>query len=251
MATQAVTPALDDAARRELAAALAALHRRDGLVVRGADLLGRIGARLLHPFGNAASHPILTSIAETALERAYDVAILGLNAPAAQGGAGMRLVAASGFAGGFAGPVGFVPDALFTTLMIMREVARAARDAGEDLATESARAACIHVFSLREGDEAGYLSARFALQGTAARTLLAGVAARWGMVLGEKFAAGAVPLLGGAAGAALNTAFLAHYRRLARAHFAIRRLERQFGHAAIQAAAPELRPVEDARFFEN
>ncbi len=89
------------------------------------------------------------------------------------------------------------------------------------------------------------------LQGTAARTLLARVAARWGLVLGEKFAAQAVPLLGAAAGAALNTAFLAHYRRLARAHFSIRRLERQYGHAAIHAAAPELRPVEDARFFED
>jgi len=49
----------------------------------------------------------------------------------------------------------------------------------------------------------------------------------------------------------LNTAFLTHYRRLARAHFSIRRLERKFGPAAIQAAAPELRPVDDARFFEG
>ncbi len=246
-----MTPALNDAARRELAAALADLHRRDGLVVRAADLLGRAGTRMLHPFGIAPDHPILTTIAQAALERAYDIAILGLDLPIARTGASLPLVAASGIAGGFAGPAGFVPDALFTTLMIMREVARAARDAGEDLSTETGRAACIHIFSLRTGDEAGYFSARFMLQGTAARTLLARVAARWGLVLGEKFAAQAVPLLGAAAGAALNTAFLAHYRRLARAHFSIRRLERQYGHAAIHAAAPELRPVEDARFFED
>jgi len=247
-----VTAALDQASRAELAAALAALHRRDGLVVRTADMMGRVGMRLLHPIGLVRDNKLLTTIAETALERAYDVAILGLNQqlPAAPG-AGMRLVAASGAMGGFAGPVGFLPDALFTTLLIMREIARAARDAGEDLSTEVGRAACVHVFTLREGDEAGYLSARFALQGTAARTLLAGVAARWGTVLGEKFAAQAVPLLGAVAGATLNTSFLAHYRRLARAHFTIRRLERIFGPAAIQAAAPELRPIDDARFFED
>jgi hypothetical protein len=246
-----VTPALDKASRDELAASLAALHRRDGLVVRSADLLGRIGMRLLHPIGLVRDNKVLTAIAETALERAYDIAILGLKQPASGPGAGMRLVAASGAIGGFAGPVGFLPDALLTTLLIMREIARAARDAGEDLSTEAGRAARVHVFTLREGDEAGYLSARFALQGTAARTLLAGVAARWGTVLGEKFAAQAVPLLGAVAGATLNTAFLAHYRRLARAHFSIRRLERKFGPAAIQAAAPELRPVDDARFFEG
>jgi EcsC protein family len=246
-----VTPSLDKASRDELAAARAALHGRDGLVVRSADLLGRIGMRLLHPIGLVRDNKVLTAIAETALERAYDIAILGLKQPASGPGAGMRLVAASGAIGGFVGPVGFLPDALLTTLLIMREIARAARDAGEDLSTEAGRAACVHVFTLREGDEAGYLSARFALQGTAARTLLAGVAARWGTVLGEKFAAQAVPLLGAIAGATLNTAFLTHYRRLARAHFSIRRLERKFGPAAIQAAAPELRPVDDARFFEG
>jgi hypothetical protein len=251
MATPTMIPALDDAGRRELAAALAALHRRDGLVVRAADLLGLVGTRMLHPFGITRDHPVLTTIAKAALERAYDIAILGIDMPIARAAPSLPFVAASGIAGGFAGPAGFVPDALFTTLMIMREIARTARDAGEDLSTEAGRAACIHVFSLREGDEAGYLSARFALQGTAARTLLAGVAARWGMVLGEKFAAQALPLLGAAAGAALNTAFLTHYRRLARAHFSIRRLERKYGPAAIQAAAPELRPVDDARFFDG
>ncbi len=245
-----MTQGLDETARAELAAALAALRRKNGLVVRAADLLGRAGISLLGPFGVPANHPLLTSIAQSALDRAYDVAILGIDLPAPNR-ASFPLVAASGIAGGLAGAAGFVPDALFTTLMIMRDIACIARDSGEDLSKESGRAACVQVFSLRGGDEAGYLSARFVLQGTAARGLLAQVAARWGLVLGEKFAAQAVPILGAAAGAALNGAFLAHYRGLAKAHFTIRRLERTYGPAAIRAVAPELAPQTDAKFMED
>jgi hypothetical protein len=245
-------PPLDIDARRELAAALAALHQQNGFVVRAADLLGRTfgyaGQAILRRFGLHADHPALTAIAEKALTRAYDVAILGINLPGPQRRAGIPLAAASGIAGGLAGPLGFLPDATFTTLLIMREIATIARAEGEDLTTEAGRAACVQVFSLRSGDEAGYFSARLMLQGTAARGLLASVAARWGAVLGEKFAAQAVPLAGAAAGATLNTAFLDHYRRLARAHFTIRRLERTYGEAAVRAVAPELAPVVDARF---
>ena len=93
-----MTPALDEAGRRELAAALAALHRRDGLVVRAADLLGRIGTRMLHPFGITKDHPVLTTIAEAALERAYDVAILGLDMPIARTAPSLPFAAASGSA---------------------------------------------------------------------------------------------------------------------------------------------------------
>jgi hypothetical protein len=87
------------------------------------------------------------------------------------------------------------------------------------------------------------------LEGSAARAMLSGVAVRWGSVLGEKFAAQAVPLAGAAAAVALNTAFLEHYRRLARAHFTIRRLERSHGRERVRAAAGIVEnPEEDAPF---
>ena len=157
--------------------------------------------------------------------------------PGASKNGSRSLVAFSGLLGGFAGIAGFLPDAVFTTLVIMREIARIAREEGEDLTTEEGRASCVRVFSLGTGDEAGYLSARFMLQGTAARAMLSGVAARWGVMLGEKFAAQAVPLAGAAAAVTLNTAFLEHYRRLARAHFTVRRIERAFGRERVRAAA--------------
>jgi hypothetical protein len=250
MVASAALP-LDDAAQAELAAARSALHNPGSLVVRAADMLGRTaggaGARLLGNFMPNMDSKFLTEIAQKALTRAYDVVVLGLSVPGPPPRASAPLVAASGFGFGLAGFVGFLPDATFTTMMILREVVRIAQESGEDLSTEDARAACLAVFSLRAGDEAGYFSSRFVLEGTAARGLLARAATVWGVVLGDKFAAQAVPLAGALAGAALNAAFLDHYRRLARAHFTIRRLRRVYGDAAVDAVPH----VEDETFMEH
>ena len=70
------------------------------------------------------------------------------------------------------------------------------------------------------------------------------------MVLGEKFSAQAVPLAGAVAGAALNAAFLDHYRNLATAHFTIRRLERAYGRDTVRlAAGASLNRVRDEPFM--
>jgi hypothetical protein len=246
------TAELDPRTQMELDAAVAELRRGGSTIVRLADLLGRFlgraGDSMLRRVGLSTSHPAFTPLAQIALDRAYDAAILGIDMPGSQR-ASLPAVALSGFLGGFAGLAGFLPDAVFTTLVIMRDIARIAREEGEDLATEEGRAACVRVFSLGVGDEAGYISARLMLQGTAARAMLSRVAVRWGSVLGEKFAAQAVPLAGAAAAVALNTAFLEHYRRLARAHFTIRRLERSHGRERVRNAAGLVEnPEEDAPF---
>jgi hypothetical protein len=250
MVVSATLP-LDDEAQAELTAARRTLQNPGNLVVRAADLLGRTaggaGARLLGNLMPNMDSGFLTDIAQKALTRAYDVVVLGLNVPGPPPRASAPLVAASGFGFGLAGFAGFLPDATFTTMMILREIVRVAQDSGEDLATEESRAACLAVFSLRAGDEAGYFSSRFLLEGTAARGLLARAATVWGAVLGEKFAAQAVPLAGALAGAALNAAFLDHYRRLAQAHFTIRRLRRVYGNDAVEAVPH----VEDETFMEQ
>jgi hypothetical protein len=255
MTGEVVTSRLDSAVLAELEGAFAELRRGAGPVVRAADvlgkLLGRAGEGVLRRVGLSVSHPALQELATAALGRAYDVAILGMDSRAASlPSPALPMVALSGMAGGFAGLAGFLPDATLTTLVILREVARIAREAGEDLSTEASRAACVQVFGLKAGDEAGYFSARLMLQGNAARALLGQVATRWGPVLGEKLAAGAVPVVGAAAAAVLNTAFLLHYRRLARAHFTIRRLERVYGREIVQAAmGVAANPVEDEMFM--
>jgi len=249
------TTDLDPRTQLELDRAMAELRRGGGPIVRMADLLGRFlgraGDSVLRRVGLHSSHPAFTPIAQMALDRAYDTAIMGIDMPGSPK-ASLPAVALSGFLGGFAGLAGFLPDAVFTTLVIMRDIARIAREEGEDLSTEEGRAACVKVFSLGVGDEAGYISARLMLQGSAARAMLSGVAARWGVVLGEKFAAQAVPLAGAAAAVALNTAFLEHYRRIGRAHFTIRRLERSHGRERVRAAAGIVEnPDEDAPFVAS
>jgi hypothetical protein len=230
---------MDPAARAELARALAAIEGGGGLMLRLASLLtGAVGAAgraaaLLALGSRPALRARFAGIAELALSRAYDVAILGVERPGLVSGTPGRsraLVALSGAAGGAAGLAGFVPDAMVTTLAILREVARIAREEGEDLQDEEARRACLEVFGLAgETPELGYYSARLMLRGAPLVARMSEIAARYGVTLGQKLTLQAVPLLGAATGAALNAAFLEHFRRLARAHFTIRRLQRRYG----------------------
>jgi predicted outer membrane lipoprotein len=55
------------------------------------------------------------------------------------------------------------------------------------------------------------------------------IAARFGIVVSEKAAAQAVPIIGAAAGALINTLFIEHFQNMARGHFIVRRLEKVHG----------------------
>jgi len=57
---------------------------------------------------------------------------------------------------------------------------------------------------------------------------------RFGVVVGQKVAAQAVPVIGAIGGALINSYFIDHYQDLARAHFTIRRLERKYGTLVVQ-----------------
>ena len=249
---------LDVSAEGELRAALARMERGRNVVVRAADLFGGMLSRASSfglrqmGFGGGRLPARFAGIAEAALARAYDVAILGLAGSSARASTlSQAAVIGSGALSGFAGLAGFVPDAAFTTLTIMREIARIAAQQGEDLSTDDARRACLEVFAFQGGkdeSELDYFSARFALGSGTFTRLLSDVAARYGSVLGEKFGLQAVPVAGAIAGASLNAAFLGHYRNLAKAHFAIRRLEREHGREAVRAAADAMNHGQHAPF---
>ena len=71
--------------------------------------------------------------------------------------------------------------------------------------------------------------------------LIAQVAARFGVVVSEKIAAQAIPLLGAFGGAAVNLAFIEHFQNVARGHFTVRRLERAYGADAVRFDYERLR----------
>lgn len=175
------------------------------------------------------------------------------------------LAALSGAVGGAFGLATLAVELPVSTTLMLRSIAEIAREEGEDLEHPEGALACVQVFALGGKDsgasestglaESGYFAVRAALAKTmteAARyaggkTLLdqsapalirftAQIAARFGIVVSQKVAAQAVPILGAFGGAAVNTAFMNHFQSMARAHFTIRRLERAYGQPAVRAA---------------
>jgi len=177
-------------------------------------------------------------------------------------------VAATGTAGGLFGLPGLAIELPLTTTVMLRSIAALAQQFGEDLRQPEIRLQCLSVFCLGgpgksdEAMESTYLTARFGLQSelTAASravagltteqlttmiqkgsapavvNLLARIAARFNVAVTEKLIAQAIPIIGAATGATINVAFMGHFNRVARFHFALRSLERQFGAEVIQDA---------------
>ena len=63
---------------------------------------------------------------------------------------------------------------------------------------------------------------------------LAQVASRFGVVVTQKVAAQAVPVVGALGGGAVNYAFIEHFQDVARGHLTVRRLERAHGRELVR-----------------
>jgi hypothetical protein len=61
------------------------------------------------------------------------------------------------------------------------------------------------------------------------------VASRFGLVVTQKVAAQALPVIGALGGAAVNYAFMEHFQDVARGHFTVRRLERTYGKELVRS----------------
>ena len=74
--------------------------------------------------------------------------------------------------------------------------------------------------------------------------LLSQIGSRFGVVVSQKVAAQAVPVLGALGGAAVNAAFMDHFQAVARGHFTVRRLERVYGRGTVCLAYDQIRADE-------
>jgi hypothetical protein len=174
--------------------------------------------------------------------------------------------AASGAVGGAFGLAALPVELPLSTTILLRSIAEIARDEGEDLSAPQAALACIEVFGLggKADEEAlfesGYFAARAALaksvtdsarfvasQGAGAQSapvvarFISQIAARFGVVVSEKLAAQAAPVIGAIGGAAVNAVFADHFQTLARGHFIVRRLEREHGPSLVAFEYQRLR----------
>ena len=71
---------------------------------------------------------------------------------------------------------------------------------------------------------------------------ISAVASRFGVTVSEKVAAMAVPAIGAAGGAMINSVFISHFQDMARGHFIVRRLERCYDKELIQKEYEGLSP---------
>lgn len=206
----------------------------------------RAGDRFGGPGWGQLTQRVQDAVEDT-LWSSFSVASFGLNIlPAARGARpsrgnmGHRLAtAASGVASGFVGLPGVLFDIPFTTTTILRSIAQIARDAGEDLAVEDTRRACLEVLAYGgpspadDETETGYWATRIGTNHLTIELLMKAAAARFGIVLSEKFLAQAVPVAGAVTGGALNYAFTRYYQDMAQVSFSLRALDRRTGQPAM------------------
>ncbi len=252
-------PGLSGSDRESLRAAVAALERQSF-----ASRIARLTGRQVGLFGQSLPpelHQAALNAAQRALSVALNVALSSLEgAPRGDTTRFHRRLAA--FAGGVGGAVGLagLPIELpLSTTIMLRSIADIARNEGENLREPETGLACLEVFALggHAGDnvlEGGYLAirgllaksvsdaARFvAARGMAQESapalarLLSQLSSRFGVVVSQKAAAQAAPVLGALSGAAINLAFTEHFQTLARGHFTMRRLERVYDPVMVRA----------------
>jgi hypothetical protein len=154
----------------------------------------------------------------------------------------MAAALATGAAGGAGGLATALVELPVTITVFLHAIQAEARAAGFDPDQAGIRAACLEVFTAAtplaedDGMNTAFLSARMALTGPALQKIIATVAPRLALVMGQKLAAQTVPLLGAASGAAINAAYLRYFREIARIRFALMRLAQAHGGEAVTAA---------------
>jgi hypothetical protein len=252
-------PQLSGSDFEALRAAVAALERQS-FAGRIARLAGRQMGLVSRPL-SPQFQEMASTAAHKALTAALNVALSSLEG-APQGDTTRfhkRLAALTGGVGGAVGLASLPFELPLSTTIMLRSIADIARNEGENLRHPETGLACLEVFALggHADDnvlEGGYLAVRGILAKSvsdaarfvAARgltqesapalvRLVSQVSGRFGVVVSQKIAAQAVPIIGAMSGAAINLAFTEHFQTLARGHFAMRRLERVYDPVMVRA----------------
>lgn len=210
---------------------LAARYRAAGGV--GLQLLASIGGRaegLLDRLP-APLRAGLDGATERALRLALDAAASSRKAvPDQTPWVNTAVTTAMGAVGGFGGLPGAMMELPATTTVLLRAIQSVAAENGFDPAAENVRFDCIRVFAAAgplepdDGADLAFLTLRLTLTGGTMQKLIAMVAPRFAVVLGQKLAAQAVPVLGAVAGATTNYLYTRYYQEIAQVHFGLRRL---------------------------
>jgi hypothetical protein len=168
-------------------------------------------------------------------------------------------VAATGGIGGLFGLAALSVELPLSTTIMLRSIADIARSEDENIHSIASKIACIEVFALGgpgmrdDAAESGYFAVRAALSQSVSKAaehiaqkglaeegapalvlLIVQISERFSIQVSEKAAAQAIPAIGAAGGAIVNTLFIDHFQDMARGHFIVRRLERKYGKALVE-----------------
>jgi hypothetical protein len=249
-----------------LRAAVEALEH-PSLAARLADLAGKPLDLMRQALPAGASRAIAAATTN-GLNAALRVALRTLGDEPRAGSRQLHkaLAAASGAVGGGFGLLALPFELPISTVIMLRSIADIARSEGERLEDPETALACLQVFALggRAGEDDATESGYFAVRGMLAKSVaeaarfiaergviaegapvlvrfISQIAARFGVVVTQKLAAQTVPVIGAFGGAAVNYAFTVHFQDVARAHFAVRRLERAYGKEAVRSEYERIR----------
>ncbi|RPE67038.1 EcsC family protein [Pacificibacter maritimus] len=204
----------------------------------GMQILNMVGGTADGLFGKLPK-PIKTQLESTTLS-ALDLAFSGATRSRKngfEGGGWLSKAISSGL--GAVGGAGGLPTALaelpVTTTVLLHAIQAVAYEHGFDPERDDIRKACINVFAAAgpleddDGADLGFLAARTSLTGATLNGIIARVAPRLSVVLGQKLAAQTVPVLGAVAGAATNYVYTAYYQDMAHVTFGMLRLAEDSG----------------------
>lgn len=235
--------ALPDSALVDIAALARRAQRANGPLIRA---FNRIGGGVETQM--AALPPKLREALETGTEGllrgAYTAAgtVGAFKAMPATGDWAHRMAVATGGAlGGFGGLATAAVELPATVALFFGAMQKIGAGYGYAPDSEKARLICLEVFgsggpfASDDGVNTGFIGARLAMNSGAVQMVIRRVAPAVAALLGRKLASQAVPLLGAAAGAGLNLAFLAYFREMAHVRFGLQRLADSHGAEAVEA----------------
>jgi EcsC protein family len=236
------------------------LLEHPGLAARLTNMVGR-PIELVAGALPAPARQVIANATAKALDAALRVALQTMHNERQAGSPLLHkvLASASGAAGGAFGLASLPIELPVSTIIMLRSIADIARSEGEDLSSPDSAIACVEVFALggragsTDASESGYFAVRAMLARSVSEAarfvaergvveegapvlvrLVSLLASRFGVIVSQKIAAQAVPVIGALGGAAVNYAFVEHFQDVARGHFTVRRLERIYGKEVVR-----------------
>lgn len=238
-----------------------------GIAAKVSNFIGTPIEKMLKRLPESMSVTV-NEIAQKSIEKALDIALLTMDKDVREASSNWwhkLAVGTTGATGGLFGLPGLAIELPVSTTIMLRSIADIARSEGEDLSCPVAKLQCVQVLALGgkskcdDGADAGYFAARTALAKSISEAaahltkkglsqhgapaiirLISQVASRFSIVVSEKAAAQAVPVVGAFGGAAINTLFMDHFQDMGRGHFIVRRLERLHGLEEVRRLYDEL-----------